>query len=115
LNENQKKFELFFEINLEKVRNELSQENSIIKAENSQLKKNIEEILYEKEQNFLRKSEHFQLVGEFEELIQEIKKENEGKEERFHCEIMQKQRFFEEKFAKDVEIIELSSKRRVFL
>ncbi len=76
--------------------------------------KNIEEALRNKiqelesriENEYVLKSNYMEILAENENMVNIFKNELNEKEERFHSEIRQKQAFYEEKFNKDLELIQ---------
>lgn len=86
-------------------------EISPLKSENERLKKIIEEVSMDISINYVKKAEHIKVVNELEQFIEDLKKDLDDKDEKFHQELMQKQKFFEEKFQRDVELIQSTTSR----
>ena len=99
-------------MNIEKLKNDHFQENSYLRSEIERLSKILDDSNYDQNANFIKKAEHFKIITELEALIEDLRKDNEVKEEKFHQDLMMKQKFYEEKFKKDVELIQLATNRK---
>lgn len=108
---NKKKMDALLEITLEKLKNDHFHEISNIKSENERYKKILEEASIDISTNYVKKTEHFKTISDLEELLEELKKDLEEKEIKFHNDLLQKQRFYEEKFQRDVDILQNTTSR----
>lgn len=95
---------------MEKLKSEHFNEISQLKAENDRLKRVSEEISAEIAINFVKKAEYLKLFGE----LQDLQRDFEEKDGKFQQELLQRQKFLEEKLQKDVELIQLATSRKTF-
>ena len=86
-----------------------------MRSELEKIKKLYEDLLSDQSSNFIKKAEHFRIVEELECLIEDLKKEIDEKGLGFHKEILEKQRFYEEKYQRDFDLLQKTSNRKITL
>lgn len=94
------------ENNINRLKTDQNSELQKSKQSEERLKNSLNELEKRVNNEYLQKSEHYQIVADLETLIETLKNEIEEKENTFHQEIMKKQGFYEEKFAKDLELLQ---------
>lgn len=100
------KYQNILESNLIRQRNESTQEITKFKSIEETLRTKIQDLENKIDNDYIIKTEYIKVLNDNENMVELFQKELNDKEERFHEEILQKQSFYEEKFYKDLELIQ---------
>lgn len=100
------KYQNILESNLVRQRNDSSQETAKFKSVEETLRTKIQELENKIENDYIIKADYLKVLNDNENMVELFRKELDEKEERFHNEMLEKQMFYEEKFNKDLELIQ---------